>query len=225
MIEKSPRSSLIRLAPEDGLLRLETQNGDGSITCKDISPLDFYFSLCSGMELKGMVPSGFLPAHCLHVSIMGDLEELVIWNPDLRADLAYLEKKYPDFPIPRLVFRVQILGTGRVTSCSVGVVADEVPTPDTKMFFYPFANVYPDGRVCSGNNILPKYKDLRSLERFPQYLLAIPDNDDMYDMEKNRLRLGHAELMEHLRDKEPSYYYSDVLIPNGKTLGEFISRR
>ena len=27
---------------------------------------------------------------------------------------------------------------------------------------------------------------------------------------------------EHLKDKDPSYYYSDVLIPNGKTLKDFI---
>lgn len=26
----------------------------------------------------------------------------------------------------------------------------------------------------------------------------------------------------HLKDKDPSYYYSDVLIPNGKTLKDFI---
>ena len=34
--------------------------------------------------------------------------------------------------------------------------------------------------------------------------------------------LPYRELMEHLKDKEPSYYYTDILIPNGKTLGDFI---
>ena len=29
-------------------------------------------------------------------------------------------------------------------------------------------------------------------------------------------------LFESLKDKDPSYYYSDVLIPNGKTLKDFI---
>ena len=30
------------------------------------------------------------------------------------------------------------------------------------------------------------------------------------------------QLLEHLKDKDLSNYYSDVLIPNGKTLKDFI---
>ena len=29
---------------------------------------------------------------------------------------------------------------------------------------------------------------------------------------------------EHLKDKDPEYYYSDILIPKKETLGEFIQR-
>ncbi len=32
-----------------------------------------------------------------------------------------------------------------------------------------------------------------------------------------------GKLMEHLKDKDPAYYYSDILIPNGKTLRDFIN--
>ena len=28
--------------------------------------------------------------------------------------------------------------------------------------------------------------------------------------------------MQHLKDKEPAYYYTDILIPNGQTLAHFI---
>lgn len=37
----------------------------------------------------------------------------------------------------------------------------------------------------------------------------------------NKLGLEYRELMEHLKDKDPSYY-TDILTPNGWTLGEFI---
>ena len=47
----------------------------------------------------------------------------------------------------------------------------------------------------------------------------------MYDREHNRLKLSHGELLEHLKDKDPAYYYTDILVSNGKTLGDFISRR
>ena len=47
----------------------------------------------------------------------------------------------------------------------------------------------------------------------------------MYDSSRNQLELEHGPLMEHLQDKTPDYYYSDILIPNGETLEDFINRR
>lgn len=96
---------------------------------------------------------------------------------------------------------------------------------NTPMFFYPFSNVHSDDRVCTGNNVLPRYRKISALRNFPRYLLGLPDNDDMYDREHNRLKLSHGELLEHLKDKDPAYYYTDILVSNGKTLGDFISRR
>ena len=34
--------------------------------------------------------------------------------------------------------------------------------------------------------------------------------------------MEYRELLNHLKDKEPAYYYTDVLVPNGKTLKDFI---
>ena len=36
------------------------------------------------------------------------------------------------------------------------------------------------------------------------------------------LFLPYRELLNHLKDKAPSYYYTDVLVPSGKTLKDFI---
>ena len=44
----------------------------------------------------------------------------------------------------------------------------------------------------------------------------------MFNRTHNQKGMQYRELMEHLKDKEPSYYYTDILIPNGKTLGDFI---
>ena len=63
------------------------------------------------------------------------------------------------------------------------------------------------------------------MKNFPRYLLGLPDNDDMFDRAHNKLKLSHADLLEHLKDKDPAYYYTDILVPNGRTLGEFIYRR
>ena len=47
----------------------------------------------------------------------------------------------------------------------------------------------------------------------------------MFDREHNKMKLSHKELLEHLKDKDPAYYYTDILVPNGRTLAEFINRR
>lgn len=56
----------------------------------------------------------------------------------------------------------------------------------------------------------------------PALLLSIPNGDHSFNALNNKLELQYRDLLEHLKDKDPSYYYSDVLIPNGKTLKDFI---
>ena len=90
------------------------------------------------------------------------------------------------------------------------------------MYHYPFSNVYDDLRVCVGNNVLPHFKSQTQLSKFPRFLLGIPNNDDFFKESHNRLHMSHRELLEHLKDKEPAYYYTDVLVESGKTLSDFM---
>lgn len=219
------RDIILRISPTRNTLIVEKQKQGGAVAHKEISPLELYYAINNSYSNKDYLNSGFLPENCLHVSLNSTERYFILWNPELRADIAYEGREYPDFPIPRLVFGVRMLEDGKVAECSIGVAADEKPTPETPMFHYPFSNVYSDGRVCSGNNIMPRYRKLPALKNFPRYLLGLPDNDDMYDLEKNKLGLGHLELLEHLKDKEPAYYYSDILVPNSKTLDDFICGR
>ena len=52
--------------------------------------------------------------------------------------------------------------------------------------------------------------------------MSMPNNNDHYRNERTRLGLEYRELLETLKDKTPEYYYSDVLIPSGKTISNFI---
>ena len=69
---------------------------------------------------------------------------------------------------------------------------------------------------------MPAYKKLHKAVNLPAFLLSIPNNMHSYYKTHNKLGLEYRELMEHLKDKDPSYYYTDILITNGWTLGEFI---
>lgn len=78
--------------------------------------------------------------------------------------------------------------------------------------------------VETGKLTVPRYKKLSALKNFPRYLLGLPDNDDMFYSAHNQKGLDHKALLEHLKDKNPAYYYTDILVPNGRTLGDFILR-
>ena len=54
------------------------------------------------------------------------------------------------------------------------------------------------------------------------FIMSMPNNNDHYRNERTRLDLEYRELLEALKDKTPEYYYSDVLIPSGKTISNFI---
>lgn len=210
------RDVILRLSPTRNTIIVEEQKPGGIAAYREIDPLELYYVINQSYASNDYLDSGFLPEHCLHLSMSATEKYFVLWNPELRADVIYGDREYPNFPIPRMVFGVRVLENGKVAECSMGVVADEAPTMDTLMFFYPFSNVHSDDRVCTGNNVLPRYRKISALKNFPRYLLGLPDNDDMYDREHNRLKLSHGELLEHLKDKDPAYYYTDILVSNGK---------
>lgn len=216
---------VVRISAKRNTVIVEEHKADGGKTYKEISPMDLYSILNASYSSKEMMESGLLPENCLYAAMNSAEKIFAIKNHELRADISYKERTFQDFPLPRLVFRVRILDTGRMADCAIGVVADETLSMDSVMYHYPFSNVYTDGKVCTGNNVLPKYKNLAALKHFPRYLMELPDNDDMYSPDRNKLGLGHMELLEHLKDKEPAYYYTDILVPNGKTLAEFLGGR
>ena len=133
----------------------------------------------------------------------------------------YFGTEYPDFPLPRLVFGFRVSQEGKVLDCRLGVVEDKPPAEDSAMFVYPFSNVG-GFHLCTGNNVLPVYKKTSALVNLPGYLLQLPNNNDSFNPQNNKLHMPYRELLNHLKDKDPSYYYTDVLVPSGKTLKDFI---
>ena len=142
--------------------------------------------------------------------------------PDERAAVTYMNTEYPDFPLPRLLFGFRIEDSGRISGINIGVPDLGKLTPDTRMFVYPFSNVSRFA-MCNGSNSLPHIQSLQQLANLPYYILSLPDNDDFYQERGNRLKMGHRDLLEHLRDKDRRYYYDHVLVPMpNTTLKDFI---
>ena len=166
---------------------------------------------------------GILPSNIISLTIRDDSRYAVVEFPDEYADITYMSTTYEHFPLPRLLFGFRLESSGRISAVNLGVPALGKLTEKTPMFAYPFSNVN-RFLLCTGANSLPRIPVLQSLQNLPGFIVSLPDNDDYFHEQYNRLGLGHRDLLEHLRDKDRTYYYDHVLVPMpGVTLKNFIS--
>ena len=167
-----------------------------------------------------------IPPGCIAAVMEKKFVYYFIRYPELYADVTYYDTEYRDFPLPRLVFGFQYMPKERkVAGCRVCVVKDERLTLDTPTYRYPFSNVHGDNRICTGNNALPIYKNPARLHTLMSYLLRLPNNDDLYSRDNNRLHAEYRDLLEQMKGKTPSHYYTDVLVEDGRTLKDFLNGR
>ena len=218
---KNTDELVVRIIP--ALRRVLVECADkGITTVKQISPETLYECVRSSLLNDDAVASGFLPQNCFHVSIGADgSKQYCIWHPSLYADVSYFDTDYPHFPLPRLVFGFSVFVGGKIGECRLGVVKDEPPRESTPMYIYPFSNVA-GFNLCTGNNELPVYKNRSTLATLPDYLLRLPNNNDRYFAKNSKLNMQYRDLLEHLKKKDPAYYYTDVLIESGNKLRDFI---
>lgn len=218
---------VLHISPERMEIVLEQQKAGGVTARKNISPEALAGCILGSRYDETARSTGFLPEGCV-TAVMEDVNTTYfIRYPELYADISYYGTEYLHFPIPRLVFGFQHLGKeGKVGKCRLCVVKDERLTADTPTFHYPFSNVGQEDRhICTGNNALPAYPDPSRLHTLMGYLLRLPNNNDHFSPTHNRLHLGYRDLLELMKDKTPDFYYSDILVEDGKTLKAFMNGR
>lgn len=198
----------------------ERKNGIKS--CKCISLNDLLVCIKSSIREIKPIYRAVLPKNALFYSCCPETGSFsaAMEYPYNKADITYMNTEYRDFPLPKLVFGFKVAGK-KIKKVYLGITGNGILRESSLMYTYPFSNVSNDFILCTGGNSLPEIKSPYSLSNMPDYILSLPDNDDYYNIRHNRLELGHRELMEHLADKSPEHYYSDILIPSGKTLADF----
>lgn len=165
--------------------------------------------------------TGLLPPNCIALSSIQDEWEITLVSDFDRCTLTYHKTVYPDFPIPRIAVRCKVNQAGLASVYHLAVLAQGDLTPETPLYHCPFPNVS-GFSLCTGNNTLSGYDTLWKTRGLVNRVLTLPFADDYYKAEQTKLKCSARELFEHLKDKDPSYYYNDVLIPSGKTLSDFI---
>lgn len=199
---------------------------DDIITTKRITPKELYDCVLNSTTAINslVINSGILPANTVTFSLKpNDSEKYVVLEfPEDKTNITYEKTEYVNFPIPRILFGFHITNSGRIASVRMGVADLGVLSMNTPMYRYPFSNV--EGfSLCIGANAMPHIESMNQLAGLPYYIMSMPDNDDRFCDTNNKLKMGHRDLLEHLKDKDRQYYYDNVLVPMGrKTLKDFI---
>lgn len=201
---------------------VKVESIDSGITAvKSVAVDEFCASMAQSIHIGGF-QSGILPPGCISLTVNRNSVQFLLLCGFNHCDITYHDTVYRNLPLPRLVVGAEMGSSGRLFGFRLGVIANELPKPDTQMYHYPFSNVSADGSLCVGSNAFQGYDSLWKLRTLPHWLLSIPNNDDQYLEENSLLKLPYRALLEHLKDKDTSYYYEKVLIPNGRTLKDFI---
>ena len=149
---------MIRISPNEGKITVE-EDAQGVFSRKSITEEDLLRCFKDSLRTADEgYHSGFLPLNTISLYQSETVKRFVLWHPRLYADVSVYDTPYPHFPIPRLVFGFSLNQEGKASHCRIGVVADEIPTPETPMYYYPFSNVSREsGSLCVGANTLPIY--------------------------------------------------------------------
>ncbi|MFR4875349.1 MAG: hypothetical protein ACLUBZ_00300 [Ruthenibacterium lactatiformans] len=192
---------------------------------KTITLEDFIRSIQESM-LAQKVSSGLLPPGTIsYCENSNRLITIAMVPSDEYATITYFNTLYENFPLPRMVFQFSFFVGQRVQSVRIGVIERGRVRPESRMFYYPFSNVHTggDSRLCIGSNTLPRVTSPHGLSSLPRFLLELPNNDDWFNASCNKLGYSMRQLLEHLKGKTPTYYDANILVPNGKTLADFIA--
>ncbi len=213
----------ILIAPERGEVVVEYMSDAGVTARKNIALDDLASCINRSRVDIDVHTSGLLPPNCIGTTLSGTEQIYFLTAPLSRVDLSYEGTVYHDFPIPHMIFAFRYSAAEKkVFRTGVCVVPEGKLSTDTKLYHYPFSNVGDSGHICLGNNALPKYKRPEQLVSLPGYILSMPNNNDHYSALRNKMGLEYRDLLEHLKDKSPAYYYEHVLVENGHTLGQFL---
>ena len=124
------RDVILRLSPTRNTIIVEEQKPGGIAAYREIDPLELYYVINQSYASNDYLDSGFLPEHCLHLSMSATEKYFVLWNPELRADVIYGDREYPNFPIPLWIRRcsftpfpmsIRMIGSVRATMCCRGI--------------------------------------------------------------------------------------------------------
>lgn len=203
MVEKIS-SELVLDDLKDAFWRVTTTNAKGASTTKVLSHETYVNMLRKNTIVRkeakkhslGRIPYGYVD--CLYGS-QGNYEIAVMYPGKVRG-VKYYKDTYR-VPYPNTLYTYNVL-KGVVQSKHCFAVIDDVITPETVLYRFPFGNVGSMGSMCYGNIHLPDCTELSSIDTLVELFLSGDVNDDLYQASDTAKNCKQFELYQFLQGKK-----------------------
>lgn len=152
-----------------------------------------------------------------YIVVSNNIQYIVIKKNEGKHDFALGNKMFKQMNLPTLIFTFKIYD-GVIMSGYVCCVKDPIVIESTKIYYYPFGNVYSDGHICFGGNNMANHKicDYTQLHSMPSRFLLMPTSDTY--TQKSKYKMVTNELCEYLTnnkfDKEMLLEYNNLTFEN-----------
>ena len=164
---------------------MEFSFGDGSAVQKTVTMADFIRAM-STIEAEqercleiGQIPNGFYDG----VLIQNKEQSFdVIITVSAHLGVIYLFGVPKQVVFPDLAFLFKVREGMVSASFCFALKWDEsgMIGPASRLCYYPFGNVYDNGKICWGNTVFPKMTSIKDAEKLIQAFFDAETNNDLY---------------------------------------------
>lgn len=214
LVEIKPNSS--------GTVKIQTVNANGSMEQKNITCSALVSILLASHDRGGDGDLGELGLnripqlpHGYYAGAISTERErtfsCAVVIPEGRRTFLYRGESF-FIPMPPMLFISKVVNGNQVESY-LYVLDSERITDTSQLYAYPFANVYKDGHICWGNNVVAGLESLKDIDGVVALLLDSPSNDDLLSLpEKFQTQ---REFLMYLKEKKRFPRPEELLTPCG----------
>jgi len=208
--------SQIDVCIKDDGVKISYDNGGRKIV-KNVSVDDFINSITKDVVQR----TGLLSRGVREVFSYGDNDVVTIEIPPRIRDMVFSEdkmKKTYSVPFPSLVF-VFWLNGGTIRESWCFATKDPIHKGDAELHYFPYGNVYPDGRICWGDTaFLGKNKyNTSNISAVVTRFLQAPFNRDLAEEAFTPPKKGVNSTLRLLQHLDGTYKFpKEILRPTLK---------
>lgn len=196
---------------------------DEIVETKYITFEDFVGTVLSAKDSKYekvQFKTPVLPQNCVqYIELTSNSYIIVLKREKGNIDMIYSNRVFKQVGIPTLLFAFKLYKNTLNEGYVVAIKDTKFITLDTKLYCYPFSNVYEySHKICWGSNKLPTFDEVSYTQNIPDMFLSMPNSNHGYG--KNLSGLEYRPLLEALEEKE---FNEDWLLETNQTYEEWIN--